>query len=82
MDAFKGKWERTSAENYEELLKVSKAVFFTLLFIDPLPPQKNLFISFLVLSSLLTFPALGGFLPSEKGGHRFDANLRDHRGLI
>ena len=22
MDAFKGKWERTSAENYEELLKV------------------------------------------------------------
>ena len=23
MDAFKGKWERTSAENYEELLKVN-----------------------------------------------------------
>ena len=41
MDAFKGKWERTSAENYEELLKVSKAVFFTLLFIDPPPPPKK-----------------------------------------
>ena len=26
MDAFKGKFERTSAENYEELLKVNKFV--------------------------------------------------------
>ena len=28
MDAFKGKYERTSAEQYEEFLKVNILVFF------------------------------------------------------
>jgi hypothetical protein len=32
MDAFKGKYERTSADNYEELLKVGLSLFFIIIF--------------------------------------------------
>ena len=32
MDAFKGKYERTSADNYEELLKVRLRLMFIIIF--------------------------------------------------
>ena len=62
MDAFKGKFERISAENYEEILKVRFCTYKHLLDFYPSIPVSG----------------TGGELPAAEGGHRLHPEPGHH----